>query len=168
MSVTVAYRPAPWGTGLRATSGGGKGENVVQAAPGGGVPDVPRDGWSTVAQGDDVDVLEVRLLEVRRFEADLSGTALDADTGVAELYRTHWTPMVRLASPCLPENQRREPCPLRPPPPRRRGAIPAAGGSRAGRPRGTRRPGRCGRAGDGRAAHPVPAPAGGAGAALLR
>ena len=64
MTVTVACRPAPRGVGPSAASGWGKGENVVQAAPG----------------------------------EDVAGALFDADAGVARLYRTHWTPMVRLAS----------------------------------------------------------------------
>lgn len=72
MTVTMAC-PTPRGVGLRAAAGGGKGENAVQAAPGDG------DGLGT------------------DLAAALSA-GLDADAGVARLYRTHWTGMVRLAA----------------------------------------------------------------------
>ena len=89
MTVTVAWRTAPRGVAARATSGGGKGESVVQAAPSGGVPDASHDTLSAAPTQDD-------RLAVLHDLHDLHD--LDADAGVAALYRTHWTPMVRLAT----------------------------------------------------------------------
>jgi RNA polymerase sigma-70 factor (sigma-E family) len=75
MTVTVACRPAPWGAGPLVASGGGS-EGLVHAVPGDGVPEAPADG--VVVLGADLDV--------------------DADAAVARLYRSHWTPLVRLAA----------------------------------------------------------------------
>lgn len=84
MTVTVARRTAVrCGAGSLTTSSGGKDEIAVHVAPGEGVPDAARDALVSVpSQDDDVEVLVDR----------------DADTGVAGLYRTHWTPLVRLAA----------------------------------------------------------------------
>jgi RNA polymerase sigma-70 factor (sigma-E family) len=84
MTVTVARRTAVLcGAGSLTTSGGGKGEIAVQFAPGGGLPDASRDALASVPAQDD--------------RAD-SLLDLDADAGVASLYRTHWSPLVRLAA----------------------------------------------------------------------
>jgi RNA polymerase sigma-70 factor (sigma-E family) len=120
MTVTVARWPALCEAGSFATSGEGKGESFVQPAPGGGVPEVSRDGRRTIPQQDDNVELRVNVHDAGydppvdgrprgpapgRTEAlkasDTAGldtSTLDADTGVAHLYQTHWTPMVRLAT----------------------------------------------------------------------
>jgi RNA polymerase sigma-70 factor (sigma-E family) len=99
MTVTVACRPAPWGAGPLAASGGGS-ERFVHAVPGDGAPDAAVDAGVVLGAGpgDAAVSGEAAALYAMAAPDAAELVHLDADAAVAVLYRSHWTTLVRLAS----------------------------------------------------------------------